>query len=105
VIRRVAPSVRAKEIGVLDLLAELEAVADAVDQRLSSDHALIVTRGLQGPSHCIAAHGGTGEEGAEDGAHGAAARAYEKDIRFATTQPAVQAMLEHASQRLLMQAR
>jgi hypothetical protein len=30
---------------------------------------------------------------------------YEKDIRFASTQPAVQAMLAQASQRLLMQAR
>jgi hypothetical protein len=30
---------------------------------------------------------------------------YEKDIQFANTQPAVQAILEQASQRLLMQAR
>ncbi len=30
---------------------------------------------------------------------------YEKDIQFANTQPAVQAILEQASQQLLMQAR
>ena len=49
-------------------------------------------------------------DGALYGASKGAARmnylqVYEKDIRFANTQPAVQAILEQASRRLLMQAR